>query len=112
MKNYLKDIGFAAFLLVLAVLLLLSLFWALSIGTVKLPVGDIYDAVLHQFTSGMPIEATGQGPVHDIVWLLRLPRLVLAALVGAGLASCGVIMQAIVKNPLADPYILGISSGA
>ena len=60
----------------------------------------------------MPIEATGQGPVHDIVWLLRLPRLVLAALVGAGLASCGVIMQAIVKNPLADPYILGISSGA
>ena len=112
MKNYLKDIGFAAFLLVLAVLLLLSLFWALSIGTVKLPAGDIYDAVLHQFTSGLPIEATGQGPVHDIVWLLRLPRLVLAALVGAGLASCGVIMQAIVKNPLADPYILGISSGA
>ena len=87
MKNYLKDIGFAAFLLVLAVLLLLSLFWALSIGTVKLPAGDIYDAVLHQFTSGMPIEATGQGPVHDIVWLLRLPRLVLAALVGAGLAG-------------------------
>lgn len=112
MKNYLKDIGFAAFLLVLAVLLLLSLFWALSIGTVKLPAGDIYDAVLHQFTSGLPIEATGQGPVHDIVWLLRLPRLILAALVGAGLASCGVIMQAIVKNPLADPYILGISSGA
>ena len=53
MKNYLKDIGFAAFLLVLAVLLLLSLFWALSIGTVKLPAGDIYDAVLHQFTSGI-----------------------------------------------------------
>lgn len=61
MKNYLKDIGFAAFLLFLAVLLLLSLFWALSIGTVKLPAGDIYDAVLHQFTSGLPIEATGQG---------------------------------------------------
>ena len=112
MKNGLKEIGFAAFLLLLAVLLVLSLFWALSIGTVKLPAGDIYDAVLHQFTSGLPIEATGQGPVHDIVWLLRLPRLILAALVGAGLASCGVIMQAIVKNPLADPYILGISSGA
>ena len=50
--------------------------------------------------------------MHDIIWLLRLPRLVLAAIVGAGLAVCGVIMQAIVKNPLADPYILGISSGA
>ena len=112
MKNGLKEIGFAAFLLLLAVLLVLSLFWALSIGTVKLPLEEIYAAVLDQFTSGLPIEATGQGPVHDIVWLLRLPRLVLAALVGAGLASCGVIMQAIVKNPLADPYILGISSGA
>lgn len=112
MKNGLKEIGFAAFLLLLAVLLLLSLFWALSIGTVKLPLEEIYAAVLDQFTSGLPIEATGQGPVHDIVWLLRLPRLILAALVGAGLASCGVIMQAIVKNPLADPYILGISSGA
>ena len=108
MKNGLKEIGFAAFLLLLAVLLVLSLFWALSIGTVKLPLEEIYAAVLDQFTSGLPIE----GPVHDIVWLLRLPRLVLAALVGAGLASCGVIMQAIVKNPLADPYILGISSGA
>ena len=112
MKKYVKEIGFAAFLLLLAALLVLSLFWALSIGTVKLPVAEIYAAVLHQFTSGLPIEATGQGPVHDSVWLLRLPRLVLAALVGAGLASCGVIMQAIVKNPLADPYILGISSGA
>ena len=112
MKNGLKEIGFAAFLLLLAVLLVLALFWALSIGTVKLPLEEIYAAVLDQFTSGQPIEATGQGPVHDIVWLLRLPRLVLAALVGAGLASCGVIMQAIVKNPLADPYILGISSGA
>ena len=50
--------------------------------------------------------------MHDIVWQLRLPRIVLAAAVGAGLASSGVIMQAIVKNPLADPYILGISSGA
>lgn len=112
MKNCVKEIGFAAFLLLLAALLVLSLFWALSIGTVKLPVSEIYAAVLHQFTSGLSIEATGQGPVHDIVWLLRLPRLILAALVGAGLASCGVIMQAIVKNPLADPYILGISSGA
>ena len=52
-----------------------------------------------------------KGTVY-IVWLLRLPRLVLAALVGMGLSVCGVIMQAVVKNPLADPYILGISSGA
>ena len=104
--------GFAAVLLLLSGALVLSLFWALSIGTVKLPLEAIYETVIDQMTSGKGIEDVGQGPVHDIVWLLRMPRLLLAALVGCGLAVCGVIMQAIVKNPLADPYILGISSGA
>ncbi|ETJ41887.1 Transport system permease protein, partial [human gut metagenome] len=52
------------------------------------------------------------GPEQTIIWLLRMPRLLMAAIIGAGLAVSGVIMQAIVKNPLADPYILGISSGA
>ena len=99
-------------LIVLAFLLVAALFWGLSIGTVKLPIDQIYNSVLEQLTGDLPIEAIGRGPVHDIVWLLRLPRLVLAALIGCGLAVCGVIMQAIVKNPLADPYILGISSGA
>lgn len=112
MKKFFREIGFTVLLLFLSGLLIISLFWALSIGTVKLPIADIYGAIFAQFTSGMSIEAPGQGPVHDIVWLLRLPRLLLAALVGCGLAVCGVIMQAIVKNPLADPYILGISSGA
>lgn len=99
-------------LIALAFLLAAALFWGLSIGTVKLPLDQIYNSVLEQITGDLPIEAVGRGPVHDIVWLLRLPRLVLAALIGCGLAVCGVIMQAIVKNPLADPYILGISSGA
>lgn len=99
-------------LIALAFLLVAALFWGLSIGTVKLPLDQIYNSVLEQLTGDLPIEAVGRGPVHDIVWLLRLPRLVLAALIGCGLAVCGVIMQAIVKNPLADPYILGISSGA
>lgn len=112
MRKWYEEMGFAAFLLVLCGILVLVLFWALSIGTVKLPMSEIYASVVDQFTSGKSIEAVGQGPVHDIVWLLRLPRLILAALVGCGLAVCGVIMQAIVKNPLADPYILGISSGA
>lgn len=47
-----------------------------------------------------------------MVWLIRLPRLILAIGVGMGLSVCGVVMQAIVKNPLADPYVLGVSSGA
>ena len=47
-----------------------------------------------------------------IVWQIRLPRVLLAALVGAGLASAGSLLQALLHNPLADPYVLGISGGA
>lgn len=56
----------------------------------------------------------GQGdPVaHAIVWQLRAPRVVLALAVGGGLAVVGVAMQALVRNPLAEPYLLGVSSGA
>ena len=112
MRNRSKEISVALVMLLLVVLLVLAFLWALSIGTVKLSFVQIYEGIVNQFTSGMAIETAGQGPVHDIIWLLRLPRLVLAALVGMGLSVCGVIMQAVVKNPLADPYILGISSGA
>src|SRR5690606_34165412 len=60
---------------------------------------------------------TGQpsplGPLHDgIVWQLRLPRILTAAAVGAGLALVGCVMQAVTRNQLADPYLLGLSSGA
>jgi iron complex transport system permease protein len=60
---------------------------------------------------------TGGGTVADpaidqIDWNFRTPRVVLAALVGAGLAVAGVVLQAVVANPLADPYVLGVSSGA
>ena len=59
------------------------------------------------------IHSTGFDPdLADIILKLRLPRILLAACVGMGLTLSGIIMQAIVKNPLADPYILGISSGA
>ncbi len=51
-------------------------------------------------------------PAYTIVWELRLPRAVLAAVVGAGLSAIGVAVQAMVRNALADPFVLGISSGA
>ena len=59
-----------------------------------------------------PGEAPGQNIDYEIFVGVRLPRVILAALVGAALACSGVILQAILRNPLADPYILGISSGA
>ena len=102
---------------VLLILLVFSLLLAVSFGTMKLPFGDVYRVILHELKhilTGSPIpEEWGPGvPIHDVVWLIRLPRLILAVGVGIGLSISGVVMQAIVKNPLADPYVLGISSGA
>ncbi len=59
-----------------------------------------------------PLDASVAPNVFDIVWKLRLPRVLLAFFVGGGLSIVGVAMQTLVRNPLAEPYILGISSGA
>lgn len=104
-------------MVVLAAGLVLSLVLAIAFGTTRLPVEQVYTVIrqeLGRIFLGQPIpDAWAPGtPIHDVVWLIRLPRLVLAATVGTCLSLCGVAMQAIVKNPLADPYILGVSSGA
>jgi iron complex transport system permease protein len=57
-------------------------------------------------------EADPSGPAADIVWRVRLPRVLLGALVGAALASSGVLFQSLLRNPLADPFVLGVSGGA
>jgi iron complex transport system permease protein len=59
-----------------------------------------------------PGQEPGENIDYEIFMGVRLPRVILAALVGAALAASGVVLQAILRNPLADPYILGISSGA
>lgn len=108
--------GNASYLLVclgLLGVLLLSLLAAVSFGTVSIPLGQVYKVILEELRALLPggTAPTG-GSVHDVVWLIRLPRLILAVGVGMGLSVCGAVMQAIVKNPLADPYVLGVSSGA
>ncbi|MEA3225960.1 MAG: iron ABC transporter permease [Planctomycetota bacterium] len=61
---------------------------------------------------GGPGEQAATNPDYEIFVKVRLPRILLACLVGAALACSGVVFQALLRNPLADPYILGISSGA
>lgn len=109
--------AFRAALAFLLAALPLSLLAAVTFGTNPLPVGQVYTVLRYELArllTGAPIpEGWGPGSaLHDVVWLIRLPRLVLAAAVGACLALSGVAMQAVVQNPLADPYVLGISSGA
>jgi iron complex transport system permease protein len=108
---------FSVALLLLLLALPLSLLAAVTFGTTSLQVGDVYTVIrweLAHLILGQPIpeEWAAGTALHDVVWYIRLPRLVLAAAVGTCLSLCGVAMQAVVKNPLADPYILGISSGA
>lgn len=112
MFSFFKEINGVCVCVALVLVLIAAMFLALSVGTVKIPLEQIYAVIISQLQNGTSLDGALQGSVHDIIWQLRLPRIILAAAVGAGLASSGVIMQAIVKNPLADPYILGISSGA
>ncbi|WP_370647289.1 putative F420-0 ABC transporter permease subunit [Agromyces endophyticus] len=93
----------------LAVLLLVSMVVAVTIGPAALSPADVLASVGAHLGFG---EST-LSPLRDgIVWQLRMPRVLTAAAVGAGLALCGAVMQAITRNPLADPYLLGLSSGA
>ncbi|MGW0576120.1 FecCD family ABC transporter permease [Streptomyces sp. NPDC002920] len=82
---------------------------AVSIGAVNIPVGDVWGILLHHVTG---LGATEDPALDQIVWTFRAPRVVLAALVGAGLAVAGAVLQTLVSNPLADPVVLGFSYGA
>lgn len=95
---------------VLAGILLASIVMAVTIGPVPLSPADVWGVIFHRLGLGPApaLSATREA----IVWDLRLPRVLLAALVGAGLSVCGAIMQSVSRNPLADPYLLGLSSGA
>jgi len=86
----------------LAVLAVVMCLCAL-VGTQKVSLAKVFAG---------PGELPGQNIDYEIFVGVRLPRVILAVLVGAALACCGVVLQAILRNPLADPYILGISSGA
>lgn len=84
---------------------------AVIIGPVNIPVETVGKIILNKIVPGL-VERDWSQSTESIVWLLRFPRALLAILVGGGLSVVGVTMQALVRNPLADPYILGVSSGA
>lgn len=98
-------------LIVLLVVLVLSIMLAVTFGTVHIPFGDVYSIIARKLF-GVGGDEFASGRLYDVVWLIRLPRLLLAVGVGAALSVSGLVMQAIVKNPIAEPYVLGVSSGA
>ena len=86
----------------LTLLLLAVMLFALTRGTVDIGPGHLLEVA----------RGGGEGAVRSIIIDIRLPRIFLAGVVGGGLATAGVAFQALLKNPLAEPYILGVSSGS
>lgn len=82
---------------------------AVMIGPVPVPAGSVLRSIGGHLGLGAGVEAAS---FDGIVWHLRLPRVLMSVLCGMGLAGVGVVMQGVTRNPLADPYLLGLSSGA
>ncbi|GAA1460215.1 FecCD family ABC transporter permease [Nocardiopsis exhalans] len=102
--------GTATTALVLAFALALSVVIAIGLGSAVIPPGETVRYLWAALTGGT-IQAD-ELMRYQVIWQIRTPRVLLAAVVGAGLGVVGVAIQAMVRNALADPYILGVSSGA
>ena len=107
----LGNISTAGLIIILLVIAVVILIYSSFIGVVEIP----FETVMRVWANKL----FGIGDISDIrpatvsiVWNLYAPRAIMGLIVGASLALVGVVMQAMVQNPLADPYILGISSGA
>lgn len=87
-----------------------SLSVAISVGAVPVPTGTVWGVLLNKVSPDF-VEQTWSKGRAAIVWNIRFPRALLAIMVGAGLAIVGASLQAVTRNPLADPHLLGISSG-
>ena len=96
---------------VLALVLLGTIVFATRVGTVGIEWQQIVAIVLKRVT-GLDLGISWNPADEAIIWQLRLPRVLGAALVGAGLAGAGVIFQGLLRNSMADPYLLGTSGGA
>lgn len=102
----------ALLMLALALLVLLSasVILAVTFGPAEISPTEVWLTIAHHL--GLVTHNPVTRLRDAIIWELRVPRVLVAAAVGAGLALCGTVMQALTRNPLADPYLLGLSSGA
>ncbi|MGW7065802.1 FecCD family ABC transporter permease [Streptomyces sp. NPDC054855] len=98
-----RRLAYATVVAALCAALAAAIVAGLALGSVRIPTAD----VLEILTGG-----ADPSPFRTIVLDVRLPRVLLGAAVGAGLAVIGTVLQALVRNPLADPFLLGVSSGA
>ena len=89
--------------IILAIALLCLFVWNINAGSVHLSVQEIFDII---------VKKTGEQTAYNIVWQIRLPRILAAVLLGGALSVSGFLLQTFFGNPIAGPFVLGISSGA
>ena len=94
------------------VLLVLSIPMTIALGTVSISPELVLDVVLHHLTGETLSGSNIPRGIDNIIWELRIPRVLIACITGAGLAMAGLTLQAVTRNSLADPHLLGISAGA
>ncbi|AXA25102.1 MULTISPECIES: FecCD family ABC transporter permease [Pseudomonas] len=102
--------GYRLLIVSLLLALLLSCLLSLGFGSAQVELGKVVGIVLQQV--GLEQGGDWSRGQAQIIWQIRAPRVLLGALVGAGLALVGGALQAVTRNPLADPHLLGVSSGA
>ncbi len=106
-----KALRSTSIVLVFVVLLIVAVIVASFIGTANVGGADIVGIILRH--AGIDIGLPEVSPLIDaLIWESRLPRVLLAAVVGMGLSISGAVLQSVTRNPLAEPYLLGVSSGA
>ncbi|MCX2722227.1 FecCD family ABC transporter permease [Roseibium salinum] len=91
-------------------LLAVSVIVAVSAGAVPVPAETVFGILANRIMPGL-VEVDWSNGREAIIWEIRFPRALLAGMVGAGLAIVGAVLQSVTRNPLADPHLLGISSG-
>lgn len=104
--------GFSFWTIFLTIVLIATIIGAIAIGSTYIEPGVVYKVLINKLLNQNIFDSTWNIMFDNIIWEIRLPRVLLGAICGAGLALCGVLMQCVTKNPIAEPYILGISSGA
>ncbi len=107
-KNSNRKMPKKTIILLALMLLILTMIFAIHFGSYKVSVREVFNVIKYQLGSG-PKPNNKQ---NIVVWEIRIPRVILSTLVGMALSVSGVVFQGIFRNPLVEPYILGVSSGA
>lgn len=112
MIDIIKKSSILSKLLVLTVILFFIVIFSITQGSVNIDAGITYKSLINNILGTEIFDVYWDSGIDSIIYELRLPRIILACISGASLALSGVLMQTLTRNSLADPYILGISSGA